>query len=396
VLFGPPEALVGEGLAPGVAASGIVSKSSAGYLALAGVVREALAAAAPASASAIELEQWPLPACLVAADGSLTQANAAWVTMLATTPSDLAGSTLDEWLDDPGTLADWRALRDDAARRGPLELVLQAADGTPRQLHVARCGTQGFVATASAAGAAINVVNAGSREQANREIHDIAMVFSHDLKEPLHQITRLAQRLGGDGDALGSADTTKLTEQLQTCARRAGAMLNGMLEYLSVSSRDEQPGLVDLNRCLEEALDNLRVAIDDSAAHIVSDQLPSVAGDPYQLMHLLQNVLGNAIKFRGRERPEIRITASAGERMWRIVVQDNGIGISEAFRERVFEMGKRLHTPDEYPGAGIGLTLCRRIAERHGGSIGIESGDGRGSRVVIELPRAPEHVSRLA
>ncbi len=392
VLLGTTEELAREALNPGIAAAGIVSKTTAGYLALGGIVRSALDAAGAAPAeSTVALDEWPLPACLLTDDGRVQAANTAFATLLGRAPAALGEERFEHWLADPADVAAWRSRREAAAPGEALEVSVHGADGAPRRcLLTPRSG--GYLATSSG-GASINVVNTAGREQSSREIHDIAMVFSHDLKEPLHQISRLAQRLG---DGAGGADAAKLTEQLQTCSRRASAMLSGVLEYLAVSSREERPGLVDLNRCLEEALDNLRVAIDDSAAHIVSDQLPSVAGDPYQLMHLLQNVLANAIKFRGRERPEIRITAGGDAETCRIAVQDNGIGISESFRERVFDMGKRLHTRDEYPGAGIGLTLCRRIVERHGGSIGIESAEGGGTRVVIELPRAPEHVSRLA
>ena len=103
-------------------------------------------------------------------------------------------------------------------------------------------------------------------------------------------------------------------------------------------------------------------------------------------MHLFQNLLANALKFRGREVPRIHVSATNTDGSWLLGVHDNGIGIAEAFRERVFDMGKRLHTRDEYPGAGMGLTLCRRIVERHGGTIRIEAGQNGGSSVMIEFP----------
>jgi light-regulated signal transduction histidine kinase (bacteriophytochrome) len=170
-------------------------------------------------------------------------------------------------------------------------------------------------------------------------------------------------------------------------------MLDGMLEYLAVSVHDERPGAVDLSDCLEQALENLQAMLDESDAHIVSTELPTVAGDAYQLQHLLQNIIANAIKFRSQERPRIRISADAREGLWRLAIHDNGIGIAASYRNSVFDMGKRLHTREEYPGSGIGLTLCKRILERHGGNIRIDAADGGGSVVIVELPRSTMQIA---
>ena len=170
------------------------------------------------------------------------------------------------------------------------------------------------------------------------------------------------------------------------CARRATQMVDGMFDYLSVATRDTAPAAVDLNSCLAQALDNLRGAIDESHADIAADHLPMAVGDACQLLHLFQNLVSNAIKFRGPARPRIRIGTEARGAQQVLMFRDNGIGIAPEFRERVFEMGQRLHTRKEFPGIGVGLTLCRRIVERHGGRIWIEPSDREGSTFCILLP----------
>jgi len=224
------------------------------------------------------------------------------------------------------------------------------------------------------------------------EIGDIAMLFSHDLKAPVQQIGRLLQRLDGQGRA-GEAESRRILEQIGACARRAGDMIDSTLEYLAIAASAEPYAPLSLDECLGHALESLAPVIEDTGAEVSSDPLPEVFGDALQLQHLFQNVIGNAIKFRGREPPRVRITAEPAGRHWRISIADNGIGIDAGFRESVFQMGRRLHTAAEYPGSGIGLTLCRRIVERHGGRIRIEAGTGGGSTVVVELPGAREGAS---
>jgi len=239
--------------------------------------------------------------------------------------------------------------------------------------------------------------NGGSASEAGgprnqQEMRDIALVFSHDLKEPMQQITRLVRRAQADPGQGGAA----LLQQILDCANRAGGMLEGMLEYLSVASRDSSARPVDLNHCLEQALDNLRGAIGEAGAQVNTAHLPTVVGDEFLLLHLFENLVSNAVKFRGREAPRLDIGVEARDEGWLLSFRDNGIGIPQAHAERIFDMGQRLHTRDEYPGSGIGLALCRRIVERLGGRIWAESADGAGATFYILLPRAPGPVARLA
>ncbi|MGH9254465.1 MAG: sensor histidine kinase [Vicinamibacterales bacterium] len=230
----------------------------------------------------------------------------------------------------------------------------------------------------------------GARDQDMREI---ALVFSHDFREPVQQIARLARR----GQAAEATDgATQALQQVLECAERASNMLDGMIEYLAVTEREAKPSPVDLNVCLNKALDYLRSAIDESHAEIRAAPLPISVGDEHQLVHLFQNLLSNAIKFRGRERPVVTITCEARGHQWLLGFHDNGIGIPPAFAERIFDLGKRLHTREEYPGSGIGLALCRRIVERHGGRIWVVPKEGGGSTFNVLLPRQAGEAARLA
>ena len=233
----------------------------------------------------------------------------------------------------------------------------------------------------------------GPLPRTDQDLREIALVFSHDFREPVQQIVRLARR----GLAANSADAAiqSLRHVLES-ADRASAMLDGMIEYLTVTGRNASPAAVDLNASLNQALENLKAGIDDSQAEVRAAPLPVVPGDEHQLVHLFQNLVSNAIKFRSRERPVVTISCEPNGDAWHIAVRDNGIGIPQAFIERIFELGKRLHTREEYPGTGIGLALCRRIVERHGGRIWAESHEGQGSTFHLVMARSSPDLERGA
>jgi signal transduction histidine kinase len=211
------------------------------------------------------------------------------------------------------------------------------------------------------------------------DVGDTALMFSHDLKEPVQQILRLARRASTSPGAAGSL------QQVVEVAERLNTMLEGMVEYLGVI-RSSTPAPVDLNQSLNHALQTLRPAIDDAQAEIRAAPLPTIAGDERQMRHLFQNLIGNAIKFRGPDRLRITITVESRDDAWLLAVADNGIGIPERALRRIFELGARLHTREEYSGTGIGLALCKRIVEAHGGRIWAAS-EGRGSTFYVLLPR---------
>ena len=243
------------------------------------------------------------------------------------------------------------------------------------------------------AGATTSASDSGSHQPGDEDMREIALAFSHDFREPVQQIVRLARR-GQRAETIdGSAQVLR---QVLECAERAGTMLDGMIEYLSVTERETKPVPVDLSACLDLALDNLLTAIRESGAEIRAAQLPTLMGDEQQMVHLFQNLVSNAIKFRSREHPVVTISCETRDDQFLLAFQDNGIGIPQEFTEHIFELGRRLHTREEYPGSGIGLALCRRIVERHGGRIWCVSREGEGSTFYVLLPRPAAAVARPA
>jgi two-component system, sensor histidine kinase and response regulator len=224
-------------------------------------------------------------------------------------------------------------------------------------------------------------------QRSNAELEQLAYVASHDMQEPLRMIAsylqlveqRYVDKLDDDGrEFIGFAVDG---------AKRMQGLINDLLTYSRVGTKARPFEPVSLASVAETALSHLRVAVAESQAAVELDNLPQVKGDASQLVQLLQNLLGNAIKFRGTEPPRIRVQAQAGEPgWWHVSVRDNGIGIEPAYFERVFVLFQRLHGRSAYPGTGIGLALCKRIVERHGGRIWVESQPGAGSAFHFTLP----------
>ena len=169
-------------------------------------------------------------------------------------------------------------------------------------------------------------------------------------------------------------------------AKRMQALINDLLAFSRVGRKGKPFEPTDCQRVLETALSNLHVAIEESRATVTHDPLPTVLGDATQLTQLFQNLLGNAVKFRGTSPPRVHVSARRRSGEWILGVQDNGIGIDPKDMGRLFQIFQRLHARDEYPGTGIGLAVCKKIVERHGGRIWIESEPGRGSMFYFTLP----------
>jgi light-regulated signal transduction histidine kinase (bacteriophytochrome) len=171
-------------------------------------------------------------------------------------------------------------------------------------------------------------------------------------------------------------------------ARRMQKLIEGLLAYSRVATRAGAFKPVDLNRVLNDALSNLSAVIREEKAGIIRDDLPVVTGDETQLLQLFQNLIGNALKFRKRDvRPEVRISSKKKDgQEWTFSVRDNGIGIEKQYLDQVFQIFHRLHSTAEYPGTGIGLAICKRIVERHGGRIWLESKPGEGTIFFFTIP----------
>jgi signal transduction histidine kinase len=226
--------------------------------------------------------------------------------------------------------------------------------------------------------------------RSNRDLEQFAYVASHDLQEPLRMVATYTQLLAERYQGKLDVNADKYIHYAVDGALRMQTLVQDLLAFSRVGRQGNDFKLVDCNEIVQAALKNLHASIHESGAEIVCGDLPLLVGDSSQLAQLLQNLIGNAIKFRGSERPMIRVNAEQQGRDWVFSVADNGIGIAEEYADVVFVIFKRLHGREEYPGSGIGLAICKKIVEQHGGRIWVESQLGRGSSFKFTLPAQQE------
>jgi PAS domain S-box-containing protein len=222
--------------------------------------------------------------------------------------------------------------------------------------------------------------------RSNRELEQFAYVASHDLQEPLRMIAAYTQLLQRRYKDKLDKDANEFIGYAVDGALRMQKLIQDLLTYSRVGTRTKPFERVRMEDALSAAMANLQIAIAESAAAVTHDPLPRVNGDMVQLVQLFQNLLSNAIKFRGTEPLRIHISAEAREHQWLFAVRDNGIGIDPQYFRRIFIIFQRLHTQQEYPGTGIGLAVCKKIVERHGGRMWVESEPGKGSAFFFTMP----------
>jgi light-regulated signal transduction histidine kinase (bacteriophytochrome) len=222
--------------------------------------------------------------------------------------------------------------------------------------------------------------------RSNADLAQFAYVASHDLQEPLRMVSSylqlIEQRYKDKLDAAG----TEFMNYAVDGATRMQTMINDLLTFSRVGTRGKPFEPTDCEVILDQTLANLQMAIEESQAIITHDPLPTVMSDDTQMVLLFQNLIGNAIKFRTQEQMRVHISAEAKGREWVFSVRDNGIGIDPQYFERLFVIFQRLHSKEEYPGTGIGLAVCKRVVERHGGKIWVESQPGQGSTFYFTIP----------
>jgi two-component system CheB/CheR fusion protein len=227
-------------------------------------------------------------------------------------------------------------------------------------------------------------------ERMNEDLKHFAYAASHELQEPLRMVTSYTQLLAKEYAGTLDAEARDFIAYAVEGALRMEALLRGLQEYWQVSDSAGAPRTAfDCNQVLEEVLQNLQAAMTESGAVVTHDPLPTVVAEEAMLVQLFQNLIGNALKYRSELTPQIHVSAQAHKGEWRFSVQDNGIGIAPQHTERVFGMFTHLHG-HKYPGTGIGLALCRKLVERHGGRIWVESEPGTGSTFFFTLPAREE------
>jgi signal transduction histidine kinase len=228
-------------------------------------------------------------------------------------------------------------------------------------------------------------------ERSNQSLREFAYVASHDLQEPLRTIASftelLQKRYGGRLDA----DADEFIGFVVDGAKRMQQLIDDILEYSRVATHGKPLVPVDLDAIARRSVANLRAAIEERGAEVNVGPLPRVLGDEIQLGQLLQNLVGNALKYNRSTRPRVDVDARrVGRGGWSIAVSDNGIGIAPEYHERIFRIFSRLHTRGEYGGTGIGLAICKRIVDRHGGRMTVDSEEGKGASFAFTLTGVEE------
>jgi PAS domain S-box-containing protein len=395
---------------------GYVHKSSEGYVELPAAVRSALfRARRRALATAKDapyrrlVEGLPVGVVVSTPSGEILEANPAFAAMLGlANPEAVARRSFTTFFAQPSLASAWRSQIEASRSVGNLDVQLTRADRSTLWARISSWvveegpsgvrQVQSIVEETDEFHAAQSELARRSQALArsNAELEQFAYVVSHDLQQPLGMISSYLELFEREiGDKL-EGEARDYIERAVRGADRMQEMVDAVLGYARVDTRGREFAAVDLTSILDEITDELAATIESTGAAITHDELPTVVADSAQLHQLLHNLITNAVKFVGDRPPRVHISAEDDDSEWRISVRDNGIGLEADASERIFVMFQRLHAQDEYPGTGIGLAICKRIVERHGGRIWVESQPMRGSTFFFTLPKRSGGVDEAA
>jgi PAS domain S-box-containing protein len=225
----------------------------------------------------------------------------------------------------------------------------------------------------------------------NKDLKQFAFVAAHDLQEPLRTVASFVKLLEKRYRGKLDEKAEEYINYIVDGTKRMHVLIDDLLAYSQIDTTGKNFGPLDINKLIQRTLIDLRLSIEENEAKVTYDPMPTVHADSSQLISLFWNLIGNAIKFRGEEAPRIHISAARKGDEWVFAVRDNGIGMDPQYIEGIFLMFQRLHTKGEYPGTGIGLAICKRIVENHGGRIWVESGLGKGSTFFFTVPERKQH-----
>ncbi|MBF0269572.1 MAG: PAS domain S-box protein [Alphaproteobacteria bacterium] len=340
----------------------------------------------------------PVPIATSDTNGVFIQCNNAFLRWTGHSVTEVLGRTCQDIL--PANVVEKyrQSFEDLLDAGGQIQFETAWADrhGTERRAVVYRTAHQGIERLGSAVISIVIDVTSQKQiedelKRSNAELEQFSYAISHDLQEPLRMVSSYLALVERRYKQVLDKDGLEFIDFAVDGAKRMSGMIQGLLEYSRVNRKGQSFRPVDLAQAAQDAMVNLALAISESAGTVDVQSLPTVNGDPGQLMRLMQNLIGNALKYRKPdEPPKVTISSARQDDHWTITVADNGIGIAPENTDRLFKVFQRLHSRTQYEGFGIGLAVCRRIVERHGGRIWVESETGQGSRFIFTLPALPK------